>query len=168
VIVALAPALAAAQDFPGFTPGQAAKSFKAVDTDGRPVSFPGDFERRVVLLDFWATWCGPCVGEVPGLVAAYSQYHAKGFDVLGISLDQAKALEGLLAFEEKTGMPWRQIYDGRDWQSRIARFYGIQAIPDPILVDGDTGRIIAAGDSLRGSSLEPSLAKAMKAKGLLP
>ncbi|MGA2546510.1 MAG: TlpA disulfide reductase family protein [Rectinemataceae bacterium] len=141
-----------------------ASSFKAVDIEAEPVSFPSDFKGRVVMLDFWATWCPPCVAEVPGIVAVYNKYHDKGFDILGVSLDQANGLDRVRGFMKKYGMTWRQIYDGKFWQARIARFYGIDSIPRAFLVDGDTGAILASGDSLRGESLEPVLAAALAGK----
>jgi thiol-disulfide isomerase/thioredoxin len=150
----LAPFAAAAQEG-----AKAALPFKAVDIDARPLSFPSDYKGRVVMLDFWATWCGPCVGEAPGLVAAYSKYHDRGFEVLGISLDQAGSLERLRAFTAEYGMTWRQVYDGKFWQARIARFYRVDSIPRAYLVDGDTGKILASGDSLRGAALDKTLAK---------
>ena len=160
-----APA-SAQQANPGLAVGAAARSFQAVDTDGKTVIFPKDYKGHLVMLDFWATWCPPCVGEVPGLVAAYAKYHGRGFELLGISLDQADSLGKLLAFEKQNGMTWRQVYDGKYWNARVARFYGIEAIPSPILVDADTGKIVAAGDELRGASLRQTLAKALAAKGL--
>jgi thiol-disulfide isomerase/thioredoxin len=139
-------------------------AFKAVDTEGRTVSFPSDYKGRLVLLDFWATWCGPCVAEVPGLVRAYNKYRAQGLEVLGVSLDKENALNQVQAFTKDYGMTWRQIYDGKYWQARIARFYRIDSIPRSFLVDGNTGMIVATGDSLRGPLLEETLAKAFAAR----
>lgn len=156
----------AQQTNPSLAVGATAKSFEAVDTDGQRLVFPADYKGRLVMLDFWATWCGPCIGEVPGLVEAYAKYHGRGFEVLGVSLDQANNLDALLAFVKQHGMAWRQIYDGKFWDARIARFYGIEAIPSPLLVDADSGKILASGDSLRGPALEPTLAKALARKGL--
>jgi thiol-disulfide isomerase/thioredoxin len=145
---------------------KAAPAFNSIDLEGKPVAFPADYAGRIVMLDFWATWCGPCVGEVPGLVAAYGRYHGRGFEVLGISLDQANSLDRVKAFMRRYGMAWAQVYDGKYWDARIARFYGIQSIPSAFLVDGDTGKVLASGNELRGESLSPSIEKALAQKKL--
>ena len=139
-------------------------AFQAVDIDAKPVSFPSDFKGRVVMLDFWATWCPPCVAEVPGIVTVYKKHHDKGFDILGVSLDKDKSLDRVRAFMKEYGMTWRQIYDGKFWQARIAQFYRIDSIPRAFLVDGDTGAILASGDAIRGANLEPLVAAALAAK----
>jgi thiol-disulfide isomerase/thioredoxin len=88
---------------------------------------------KVVLVDFWATWCGPCVGEVPNVVAAYQKYHGKGFEIVGVSLDQDK--EAMLAFTKEHGMMWPQYFDGKGWDNAISKGYGIDSIPAMWLVD---------------------------------
>lgn len=88
---------------------------------------------KVVLIDFWATWCGPCVHEVPNVVNAYEELHPKGFEVIGISLDQDKAK--LEAFTKEKGMAWPQYFDGKGWQNEISSRFGIQSIPAMWLVD---------------------------------
>lgn len=147
--------------------GKTITSFTATDMDGKTVSFPRDFAGKIVLLDFWATWCGPCVQELPGLAAAYKKYAAKGFDVLGITLDGEGQDAQLRAFMKKNGMPWREVYDGKGWEARIAQLFLIESIPSSFLVDGDTGEILAKTERLRGSSLVPTLEAALKKKGKL-
>lgn len=136
--------------------------FDAVTTGDKPVQFPDDYKGKVVLLDFWATWCGPCVEEVPHVVQTYRQYHPQGFEILGISLDRKGQKNTLLRFIAEHGMTWPQVYDGGYWKAEIAVLYGINAIPDMILVDGDTGRIVARGEQLRQGALETWVAKALE------
>jgi len=89
---------------------------------------------KVVLIDFWATWCGPCVAEVPEVVAAYQKYHSQGFEIVGVSLDQDK--DAMLAFTKKNGMVWPQYFDGGGFEDNaVSKSFGIDAIPTMWLVD---------------------------------
>ena len=88
---------------------------------------------KVVLIDFWATWCGPCVGEVPHVVEAYQKLHDKGFEIVGISLDNSKA--PLLKFIKEHNMTWDQFCDDKGWKNAIATKFGIHSIPAMWLVD---------------------------------
>jgi len=116
------------------------------------------------MLDFWATWCGPCMGEVPGLAKAYGEFHPKGIEILGISLDQPKAEDTIKKVTGEKGMTWPQVYDGKFWQAEVAQLYGIESIPSAYLVDGDTGEVLAAGTSLRGENLAKSFQAALEKK----
>jgi thiol-disulfide isomerase/thioredoxin len=127
----------------------------------KSVNFPGDYKGKIVLLDFWATWCGPCRVELPGLIQAYEKYHDKGFEILGVSLDKENQLTQVQAFLKEYKMTWPQIYDGKYWNAEIGQMYGIDSIPHPILVDGTTGKIVADGNALRGEVLEDTIAKAL-------
>ena len=93
-----------------------------------------------VLVDFWASWCGPCRREMPFVIAAYEQYHAKGFDVVGVSFDQKKS--SWVAAIQQLGMRWPQMSDLKGWKCAAAGLYGISSIPSNVLVDPN-GKIIA-------------------------
>ncbi len=142
---------------PRVKPGAAPFPITGKDLAGHPVSL-AQFKGKVVLLDFWATWCGPCVGELPNVVAAYSKYHAQGFNIVGISLDNAGDKAKLTAFIKQHHMPWQQIYDGKQWQAANAVAYGVQAIPFTVLVGRD-GKIAAV--DARAESLAPAIKKAL-------
>ena len=146
---------------PTLADGSKAVPFEAKTTDGDTIRFPQSYKGKLVLLDFWATWCGPCRAELPHLTAAYEKFHAKGFEVLGVSLDRTNASEKLAAFTKENQMPWPEIYDGQFWKAAIAQSYYIDSIPHPFLVDGDTGTIVAGGEELRGDDLAATIEKAL-------
>lgn len=144
-------------------PGMTAPSFTATQTDGKKIEFPASYKGKVVLIDFWATWCGPCVAEIPNVIEAYTKYHDQGLEVLGISLDKEGMGQKLAEYTAKKGMPWPQVYDGKFWNAAVAKTYEIHSIPHMILIDGDTG-IILANKAIRGEALAPAIEKALAAK----
>jgi len=146
---------------PTLTAGSNALAFEATTTDGTKISFPKSYKGKLVMLDFWATWCPPCRAEIPGLVKNYAKYHDKGFEVLGVSLDQPNSTEKLAQFTKDNNMTWPEIYDGKFWKAAVAQQYYINSIPHPFLVDGDTGKIVAEGGALRGEALAGTIAKAL-------
>ena len=133
--------------------GNAFPDFQEQDADGQPLSISAH-RGKVVLVDFWATWCPPCREEVPNVVAVYKKYHDKGFDIVGVSLDQDK--QKMLDFTKQNGMTWQQYFDGRGWDNKIAGQYGIESIPTMFVLDG-TGKIIAK--DVRGQELEKAVEK---------
>ncbi len=163
-IVTSAQTVAETKPLPNLTPGHPALPFEAPATDGNMIKFPEAYKGKVVLLDFWATWCGPCVAEMPNVIAAYEKYHDNGFDILGVSFDRTNATARLASFTKDHHMPWPQIYEGKYWQTTIGQLYSVDSIPHAFLVDGNTGRILAEGDDLRGEKLEPAIAKALRSK----
>jgi peroxiredoxin len=143
--------------------GKPATVFKAKTTDGKDVDFPASYKGKIVLLDFWATWCGPCIGELPNLTAAYQKFHGQGFEILGISLDRAGDDKKLADFTKAKNMPWPQVFDGKFWSAEVAKLYDVHSIPTAYLVDGDTGLILASS-GLRGAQLEKTIADALAKK----
>ncbi len=130
---------------------------KATDLEGKPISFD-DYKGKVVLVDFWATWCPPCREEMPNVIATYNKYHDKGFDIIGISLDNSKdALDKYIADNK---MPWRQVFDGKGWDSAAGKTFSVQAIPFAMIIGRD-GKIAAL--NARGEALEKAVVKALDA-----
>jgi thiol-disulfide isomerase/thioredoxin len=113
--------------------------FKAVDGNEVDLS---KMKGKVVLIDFWATWCGPCMMELPNVLNVYKKYHDKGFEIIGISFD--KDIESLRRVTKERGMTWPQYFDGRVWDNRFGVYYGINAIPAMWLVDKD-GKVVDTG-----------------------
>ena len=155
-----------AQDFP--------IDWKFTAADGREVDF-SKLRGKVVLIDFWATWCHPCVEEIPNVVAAYNKYHDQGFEVVGMTLENAgvphnatpeaaaaklaAAKARMLAFTQEKGMPWPQYFDGTGWANPYTTKYGIRGIPAMFLLDQD-GKV--ASLDARGAKLEAELKRLLK------
>ena len=132
VLISLAMVLPACGD------GPAPLDLKFTSVDGQSIDL-SKMRGKVVLVVFWASWCPPCRGEVPNVVAAYQKYHDKGFEIVGISLDQDK--DALVAFTKENGMVWPQYFDGKGWDNDISKGFGIQSIPTMWLV-GKDGKLI--------------------------
>jgi peroxiredoxin len=141
--------------------GQPPPSFEAKTIDGKAVKFPQDYKGKLVMLDFWATWCGPCLHELPGLIKVHEEFHARGFEVLGISLDSEDDVATLPEFIKSKGMSWPQICDGQGWKCAIAQSYGVRGIPSYWLIDGDTGLVVATSQDLRGAALRGTVERCL-------
>jgi len=133
--------------------GQMAPEFAQADTAGKMVSL-SSFKGKYVLIDFWASWCGPCRAENPNVVKAYNAYKDKNFTVLGVSLDQPGAKDKWIEAIHKDGLNWTHVSDLKFWDNEVSSAYGIQAIPQNYLLD-PTGKIV--GKNLRGKDLDDKL-----------
>ncbi len=133
--------------------GKKAIDFNVKDLDGNDLSLE-QYRGNVILLDFWAVWCGPCIVEMPNVKGVYEKYKDDNFQIIGISLDNSR--DTLVGYLEKEGITWPQFFDENGWQNRVAQMYGINAIPHMYLIDGN-GVIRKSG--VRGHALEPAVAE---------
>ena len=138
--------------------GQKFTDFEMQTPDGKAVKL-SDYvgKGKVVLVDFWASWCGPCRRELPNLVEAYKKYRNKGFEIVGVSLDRdAEAWKNGI---EKLDITWPQMSDLKYWDCEGAKLYAVSSIPHTVLIDGE-GIILARG--LHGEELQEQIAEALK------
>lgn len=139
-------------------PGAEYTDFSMDDPEGKPLKV-SDFvsKNKYTLIDFWASWCGPCRAEMPTVVRAYKEYHDKGLEVVGVSLDNDK--DAWVKAIAELDMPWPQMSDLKGWECAGAQMYNIRAIPANVLVDQE-GKIVAK--DLRGEELLNKMAELLK------
>jgi len=136
--------------------GKPAPAFTQNDVNDKPLSL-ASLKGKVVLLDFWASWCSPCRAENPNMLKQYKIYKDKGFEILSVSLDSKK--EPWLEAIEQDGLPWLHVSDLKGWNNAAGRLYGVRGVPACYLIDRD-GKIIAA--DVRGEKLNTKLAEIFK------
>ena len=141
-----------------FAIGAEAPGFAGQSPDGETITLES-LRGKVVLIDFWASWCGPCRKENPNVVRVYDEYKDKGFEILGVSLDNKK--DRWVKAIADDNLTWPQISDLQGWRSAVARQYGVSSIPQTVLLDAE-GRILAR--NLRGAALEQKLAEVFAGK----
>ena len=136
--------------------GKPAPDFTLNTPEGKPLS-PSMFKGKMLIIDFWASWCGPCRGENPNVVKMYNKFHKKGLEILSVSLDDNK--ERWTKAIADDGLIWNHVSDLKGWSSAAAKLYGVNSIPHIVLVDKD-GIIVAK--NLRGEELEKKLNEYIK------
>jgi len=139
--------------------GSVAPEISLPTTEGDTLNL-SDLRGKVVLVDFWASWCGPCRRENPRVKALYEKYKDQGFEIYGVSLDRSK--DAWVKAIAQDGLPWKHVSDLKYWQSVAARTYGVSSIPYTVLLDRE-GKIVAK--KLRGAALEKKVADVLAAEG---
>lgn len=139
--------------------GKKAPDFSIKDTEGKDVHFASQLGKKYVLLDFWASWCGPCRAENPNLVRTYNTFKDKGFDIFAVSLDRSGDRDKWLKAIADDNLTWKHVSDLAYWNCEPAALYGVRAIPSNLLIAPD-GTIVAR--NLRGKALDEKLAELLK------
>ena len=136
--------------------------FQVKDLNGNPLSLK-KYRGKVILLDFWATWCGPCLVEMPNVKRVYQKYKDQNFQIIGISLDTSRS--NLRSYLRREGITWPQFFDGAGWKNSIAQKYGVNSIPRMYLIDGDG---LIRKKNVRGRALEVAVAELVRENNQRP
>jgi thiol-disulfide isomerase/thioredoxin len=145
--------------------GAVVPALEATTLAGQKLQIPQDYRGKLLLLDFWATWCGPCRAEIPRLVELYEQFQSRGLAVAGVSLDAAQDVSRsrVADFVQEQKMSWEQVYDRED-AAALAAAFGVSALPEAFLIDGTSGKILACGSELRGANLRRTIERHLPVK----
>lgn len=140
------------------TVGSLALPFTVKDMEGKDVAL-ADYRGKVLLLEFWASWCSPCLAEMPALANAQRRFQSKGFEILSVSVDRAVDRAKVEAAIKEHAMAWRHVFDGAQWNSELAQLYDVTSVPFSLLI-GKDGKVVAKG--LRGPDLADAVEKALQ------
>jgi peroxiredoxin len=141
--------------------GRQAPEFEAKALGDRTVRFPGDYKGKIVLLTFWAVGCGPCRGVIADEVRAYERFQEDGFEVIGVSLDAADRADAVQDFCRDWRMTWPQILDSQRSNGGLAKLYHIESMPNGILMDGTTGKVLATPETLKQHGVAVTIRKVL-------
>ena len=136
--------------------GQKAIDFHVTDLNGAELSLE-KYRNKVVLLDFWAVWCGPCLAEIPNVKRVYEKYKDRNFQIIGINLDRNRSR--LQDYLNKEGITWPQFFDGKGWKNKVAEMYRVNSIPSMYLIDGNG---VVRKANLRGPALESAIGELIR------
>lgn len=147
--------------------GRPVPPFQARLLDGGELHFPEDCKGKIVLFSFWATWCAPCIGHMPELVATGNRLKPKGIEIIGICLDKDTEREKAAAVCKKLGVEWPQCFDGMGTNGAIAKTFGVTTLPAYIVVDGTTGKVLSPPDEVKTTGINPTLNRILAIREVL-